>query len=188
MYGAATVDDDLNGTVDDLSEMGWISTDDVVVASPVTATSFEIRSVAGLLIDGLPRVPTIAGQWDTLSEDPDDPYGRVSAEIKRLAAPPIGINLTVFAAPPARRYMESFYPTLDTYWTPLILSVGPDNDSGLFEPYQGTDTNGDGVPDSDLGILAQPKHGAAPYDIGADVFSAMSDNITNRNRRAGKGK
>jgi len=123
-----------------------------------------------------------------LSEDPDDPYGRVSTEIKRLAAPPIGINLTIFAAAPVKRYMESLYPTLDTYHTPLILSVGPDNDSGLFEPYQGVDTNGDGVFDSDLGILAQPKHGAAPYDIGADVFSSMSDNITNRNRRAGKGK
>jgi len=48
----------------------------------------------------------------------------------------------------------------------------------------------------DAGILAQPRHGpGGPFDItsaltplGNLVTSALADNLTNRNRRAGKGK
>lgn len=184
-FGALGVDDDGNGTVDDLSDFGKVNTDDVTIPS-------SQRAMAGLLIEGLPSAPVIAGQWDTLSEDPDDPYGLISTEVKRLFYS--GTNVTLGAA----GFNEMNYPTIDTYHTPLIVSVGADGDLGLFEPYQaGTDSDGDGVLDTDMGILAQPIHGpAGPYDFGSqaltplgnDVLSALTGNITNRNRRAGKGK
>lgn len=184
-YGAAGVDDDGNGTVDDLPDFGKVNTDDVTIPKSQRAMTFY-------LIEGLPSAPVIAGQWDTLSEDPDDPYGLISTEIKRLFYS--GTNVTLGAT----GFNEMNYPTIDTYHTPLIVSMGADGDLGLFEPYQaGTDSDGDGIMDTDMGILAQPIHGpAGPYDfgnlaltpLGNQVIAALTGNITNRNRRAGKGK
>ena len=194
-YGAAGVDDDGNGTVDDFPDFGKVGTDDITVprnpANPVSPTNPDQRAIAGLLIDGLSSYPSVLGQWDPLSEDPDDPYGLITAELKRQFITD-GRNFTLLPF----GYPEGPFPTLDTYHTPLIVSLGADGDLGLFEPFQGTDSNGDGVLDSDLGILAQPKHGPlGPYDITSsvtstttDVISALTDNITNRNRRAGRGK
>ncbi len=184
-YGRTGVDDDGNGTVDDLSDFGKVNTDDVTIPK-------SQRAMVGYLIEGLPASPVIAGQWDTLSEDPDDPYGLISTEIKRLFYS--GTNVTLGAS----GFNEMNYPTIDTYHTPLIVSMGADGDLGLFEPYQaGTDSNGDGIMDTDMGILAQPIHGpGGPYDFGSlaltplgnHVSSALTGNITNRNRRAGRGK
>ena len=88
----------------------------------------RLREMAGLLIFGLVSGPVVPGQWDVLSTDPDDPYGNIMTELKRQFA--TGVN----AYPPypvgspssPSRYQEPFYPTLDTYHTPLIISVGPD--------------------------------------------------------------
>ena len=193
-YGTATIDDDGNGTVDDFPEFGKVGTDDINVprnpSLPLSAANPDQRAIAGFLIDGLSPYPSVLGQWDSLSEDPDDPYGLISGEIKRLWFS----GIFVMAGPTG--YNEQNYPTLDTYHTPLIVSMGADGDLGLFEPYYGVDSDGDGVLDSDLGILAQPIHGpGGPYDITSsvtsttrDVISALTDNITNRNRRAGRGK
>lgn len=188
-FGASGVDDDLNGTVDDLPDFGKVNTDDITVSTAQ-------RAIAGYLIDGLPSGPVIAGQWDSLSEDPDDPYGLISTEIKRLFLQSNGAtNVTLGVT----GFNEMNYPTIDTYHTPLIVSVGADGDLGLFEPYQGTASgvSGAGVLDTDLGILAQPIHGpGGPYDFsslavtpsGNQATSALMDNITNRSRRSGKGK
>ena len=178
---------------------GSLGSDDVIVPR-------NIREMAGLLIFGLVSGPVVPGQWDVLSTDSDDPYGNIMTELKRQFA--TGVN----AYPPypigspssPNRYQEPFYPTLDTYHTPLIISVGPDGVAagdaadtvietglGLFEPWEGTDTNGDGIPDSDLGILAQPRGltiSGTQYVIPSNLLDAFTDNITNRNRRAGKGK
>lgn len=178
---------------------GSLGSDDVVV--PI-----NIREMAGLLIDGLVSGPVVPGQWDSLSEDPDDPYGILMTEFKRQFAS----NIHAYPVHPigsptsSARLEEPFYPTLDTYHTPLVISVGADGVAqgdapdtvietglGLFEPYWGLDTNGDGIPDSELGILGQPSGltiAAGQYMIPASVTSALTDNITNRNRRAGKGK
>ena len=195
-YGVAGVDDDGNTITDDLLEFGKINTDDINIPwSPIPTTipfpptdRPNIRAIAGYLIEGLPSPPVISGQWDTLSEDPDDPYGSISTEIKRQYLSSNGAT-NLMRAPYSVN--ETNFPTIDTHHTPLIISVGPDGDLGLFEPYQGTASgaSGAGVLDTDLGILAQPIHGpAGPYDIGNLVISALTDNITNRNRRAGKGK
>ena len=61
---------------------------------------------------------------------------------------------------------ERDYHTGDTYHTPLIVSAGPDALLGLYEPNNTTQ----------MGRLAQP-------DLSS--LSALLDNITNRNVRAG---
>ncbi len=180
---------------------GSLGSDDVVVPS-------SIRSIAALLMAGLPSGPVVAGQWDSLSEDPDDPYGLITTELKRQFAVGIyaGPAYPAGTATSPSRFQEPYFPTLDTYHTPLVISVGGDgsrprdNDTGadteieeglgLFEPFEGTDSNSDGIPDTDLGILAQPRGltiSGGTYDTSA-VMSPLSDNLTNRNRRAGKGK
>ncbi len=198
-WGFAGVNDnpELNNTVDDFLEFGEVSSDDITVLP-------SQREIAGNLIVGLPSGPVFSGQWDSLSEDPDDPYGLISTEIKRLFLQSNGAtNVTIGPA----GFNEMNYPTIDTYHTPLIISAGPDDDFGLYLPNlcedlngntvldAGEDTNGNGV--LDYGVLAQPIHGpAGPYDFGNlavtpngnHVISALVDNITNRNRRAGRGK
>ncbi len=177
-----------NNVVDDALEFGKVSSDDITI-------SISHRAIVAYFIYGLPSGPVLAGQWDSLSEDPDDPYGLISTEIKRLLLQSNGMT-DVRLGPTG--FNEMNYPTIDTYHTPLIVSAGADGVVGLFEPYQGTDSNGDGVLDADLGILAQPRHGdGGPYDItssslvsgvSTDFVSALTDNITNRNQRAGRGK
>ena len=166
---------------------GTLGSDDVALALAPT----DMRPIAGMLISGLAPKPAFpATQWDPLSEDPDDPYGLITTEMKRLIAS--GITATA-------SFNETSYPTLDTYHTPLVVSVGADGDLGLYEPYAGTASgaSGVGVLDTNLGILAQPIHGpGGPYDFGTtaltpmgnQVLSSLADNLTNRNRRAGKGK
>lgn len=188
-----------NNVVDDVLEFGKVNSDDVTIST-------AHRAIVAYLIEGLPSGPVLAGQWDSLSEDPDDPYGLISTEIKRLLLQSNGAtNLMVGTS----GFNEMNYPTIDTYHTPLIISAGPDGQFGLYRPnlledlngdaiFQAAeDTNGNGV--LDYGVLAQPMHGsggvfdftstsALSEDGFTSVLSALRDNITNRNRRAGKGK
>ena len=220
--GVAGVDDDSYGGTDNTTEIEWLSSDDVAAVpssrTPPPAGKFpsNIRDAAGLLIDGLPSAPVVAGQWDALNTDPEDPYGLIWTEILRLAY--TGIDVT---AGPAG-FNEPLYPTLDTYHSPLIVSAGADGILGMYEPYDAGDAlfggigdlthdyNGDGVIDC-VGVLGQMQflfedanvNGALdpgedtngngtldwdPYVIPNGVISALSDNLTNRNRRAGRGK
>ncbi len=175
---------------------GALGTDDVVIPK-------SQRDVASMLFEGLPRGPAVVGQWDTLSEDPDDVYGSMTAWMQSqlpflgdLTSP--ATVIPSFTSPlGSSAFCEPNFPTLDTFHKPLIVSLGADGDLGLFEPFHGEDSNGDGVFDTNLGILAQPIHGpGGPYDFGDTALtpngnrtiSALSDNLTNRNRRAGKGK
>ncbi|TXT36992.1 MAG: hypothetical protein FD138_803, partial [Planctomycetota bacterium] len=137
-FGATGVDDDLTGTVDDLPDFGKVNTDDINVPK-------SQRAIAALLIDGLPSGPVVPGQWDALSEDPDDPYGAISTEIKRLYLQSNGAtNVTLGAT----GFNETNYPTIDTYSTPLIVSAGADGDFGLYSPYLLEDVNGNGAIDA----------------------------------------
>lgn len=191
----------LNGVTDDFLEFGKVGSDDITVSK-------THRAIVAYLIDGLPSGPVVPGQWDSLSEDPDDPYGLISTEIKRLYLQSLlgGGSNPVDATQGPGGFNEVNYPTIDTYHTPLVISAGPDGDFGLYPPYlledlngntaldPGEDTNGNGF--LDYGVLAQPIHGpGGPYDItssvtstATDVISALTDNLTNRNRRAGRGK
>jgi prepilin-type N-terminal cleavage/methylation domain-containing protein len=59
-------DDDRNGTANDLQEQGWPGSDDNA-----------LRSLAGLLMTGLPSLPPV-GERDPLNEDPDDTLSRLT--------------------------------------------------------------------------------------------------------------
>lgn len=178
----------------DLSELGWPGTDDVVITD-------EIRFCAGIYMAGLPRAPymigtpprPIPGDYDQLNEDPDDSFGVLLFEAKRLTATGI---------PMLQAITESRYHTLDTFHRPLVVSLGADGISGLYEPFHSEDTNLNGLLDNgedtngngflDIGLLAQPINESAGQDFNGngetDTFAnpvAAFDDITNHNRRAG---
>lgn len=203
--GVAGTDDDGNGLVDDAWEIGWPGSDDyralnpintaipAVTSDPNTPYHLPRRDLAGLLIDGVPPKPItyLSGgnllryRYDTVDEDPDDPYGMIVLEMKRLARPTYpgvpAINVLALGG-----YVEGVYPTLDTFHAPLVVSAGADAQLGLFEPHVFGPNSG-GV--MQYGVLAQAIFtGSNPNDIPSTTFDALTDNLTNRNRRAGKGK
>lgn len=208
--GGAGTDDDGNGLVDDAWEIGWPGSDDyralnpiniaipAVTSDPNTPYHLPRRDLAGLLIDGVPPKPItyssggnlLRYRYDTVDEDPDDPYGMIVLEFKRLARPtyPGTQAINVFKLLPGNvnGYPEGGYPTLDTFHAPLVVSAGADAQLGLFEPHVFGPNSG-GV--MQYGVLAQAIFtGTNPNDIPSTTFDALTDNLTNRNRRAGKGK
>jgi hypothetical protein len=193
--GIATIDDDGTGGPDDIQEIGWPGSDDVVIP-PV------VRQHAGYYFRGLPRPPVttgtppvpILGDYDLLNEDPDDPYGALMAEVKRMAASGIFVLQNV---------SESRYHTLDTFHKPLVVSAGADGYLGLHEPFHNEDLNFNGILDSgedtngngylDIGLLAQPLNESSGVDLNGNGYTdslaspvAALDDLTNRNRRAGE--
>lgn len=97
---------------------------------------------------------------NTLNQDPDDPFGSLSAGFasggQLLPIPAIG-----FMGIPDSTVFEQRYHTLDTYYTPLIVSGGSDGETGLNEP-----------------SLAGPERLGQPLSITATDF--INDNITSR--------
>jgi hypothetical protein len=220
-FGIAGADDNTNGTTDEFQEIGWPNSDDTLVPK-------SVRAFAGLYIDGLPRSPilietapgsgiwrTVAGDFDQLNEDGDDPFGLLLYNATQLAD--LGI------ADVLNGLNESRFHTLNTYHKPLVVSAGADGLLGLLEPFEnedtfpfngilepGEDTNGNGY--LDIGWLAQPldedmnlttytSTGNTVWDgapgSGGDTNQnitiesiinpvAALDDITNRNRRAGQ--
>lgn len=121
------------------------------------------RDFANILMKGLPPEPTTLPNGvtprDMLLTDPDDPVGRLYAEMERLNGANGKPSL-------ASEYNAVWYHTPETYHTPLIVSAGTDEALGLYEP---SDTaNG--------GHLASVISGQ---------LDSLLDNLTNRNRRAG---
>jgi prepilin-type N-terminal cleavage/methylation domain-containing protein len=207
-YGTQGVDDDLNGSTDDvfidIDEIGWPGSDDTYIDP-------AIRRFAALYVAGLPRQPImvgspprpVPGDFDLLNEDSDDPVGVLLDETKRLAKN----GIAVFSA-----VNETTYHTFDTYHKPLVVSAGPDGVLGLYEPYFTEDLNFNGVLDAgedvnsngylDIGWLAQAVNedinldgvqqstepdlnGNAGFDAYLRPLAALDD-LTNRNQRAGQ--
>jgi prepilin-type N-terminal cleavage/methylation domain-containing protein len=133
------------------------------VSGVPVATGTPIRSTADLLIKGLPKRPVSTGR-DPLNQDPDDALGYLSREVKSrfpalaTLAAPLGVN-------------ETNYHTLDTWHAFLIVSAGADGKLGLFEPDDF----------ANFGHLAMPTGPA----VASYYTDDLTDNITNRNRRAG---
>ena len=128
------------------------------------------RDVAGILLKGLPPAPSIlpnsAMPRDLLLIDPDDPVGRLYAELENL-------NGTNGKPTLALEFNETKYHTPDTFHAPLVVSAGNDGVLGLYEP-------NDPVP-SHFGNLAG-------YDgtlTMSQLIDAISDNITSRNKLSG---
>lgn len=139
------------------------------------------RDFIGLTLKGIPPKPTPIArpdgstymQRDLLLVDPDDPVGILYTFIEDPKYKDMGIDLT-------EEYNEVKYHTPDTYHAPLIISAGPDGILGLRA---GNDF------DASMGIFGNLAQYArttvsAPTPDNA-VFDALSDNVTNRNRRAG---
>jgi hypothetical protein len=153
------------------------ATDVLVVSGSTTIGRREVttleRQVADIMMKGLPPAPSVlpssALPRDLLLTDPDDPVGRLYSEMERLnganGMPNFGLE-----------FNEANYHTPETYHAPLIVSAGPDEDLGLFEP---TDT-------ANQGNLARYDLPTSPTATDfQDMIERISDNITNRNRRAG---
>lgn len=129
------------------------------------------RQDAELLIRSLPGRPPIEPasspptpmSRDPLKIDPDDPIGRIGFELARLDGSR-GPDLSLY-------FNEAEFHSPDVYHLPLIVSAGPDGELGLREP------NDVDAPMGIFGNLAQ-------FDPSVTI-GRLSDNITNRNRRAG---
>ena len=131
------------------------------------AANINLGAGASILIQGLPAPATVPGERNPLAEDPDDPLGRIVSEIKRLEGSSIDIRGEVNA---------TNWHDFDTFHTPLVVSAGRDGEFGLRPPPLGSTIS-----------AGDRDHLAVPFTTAEDpqVESHLSDNITNRNRRAG---
>ncbi len=156
---------------------------DVAPTGPRVITTDE-RLVANIMLKGLPPastgLPNGALPRDLLLVDPDDPVGVLYRALEQYTGGAVDLNgdgdtndpgENDTGVPLRTEYNEINYHTPDTYHTPLIVSAGLDNNLGLYEP---SDT-------ANLGNLAA-------YDQSISfqtMVDQVSDNLTNRNRRAG---
>lgn len=134
-------------------------------ATTVESTTFAPvdRTYAGVLWSGLPAAPTVAGELDPLSRDPDDPTGQLRRFVSTSTA--------------AMTVVQNQFSTPNTYHAFLIVSAGPDAVLGLEEPFSPTTIN-----------ATSPALGATQGRLGAlTSYSAIelnpiNDNLTNRKR------
>ncbi len=126
------------------------------------------RDIANLLLKGLPPAPSImpnnALPRDLLLIDPDDPVGRLYAELEHL-------NGTNGKPTLALEFNEAKYHTPDTFHAPLVVSAGPDGVLGLYEPHDTGNFGNLAAYNSTLTL--------------SQMIDAISDNITSRNKLSG---
>lgn len=126
------------------------------------------RSIASLLLKGLPPAPSMlpnnAMPRDLLLIDPDDPVGRLYAELEHL-------NGTNGKPTLAVEFNEAKYHTPDTFHAPLVVSAGPDGVLGLYEPHDTGNFGNLAAYNSTLTL--------------SQMVDAISDNITSRNKLSG---
>lgn len=136
------------------------------------------RAVANVLLRGLPSAPTLLPNGvlprDLLLTDPDDPIGILYSELERLNG---NNGAPLFAA----EYNEANYHTPDTFHAPLIMSAGPDEVLGLYEPNDTANLGNLGAYNPDLNGNGTPGE-QADFD---ELMDALSDNLTSRNKLAG---
>jgi prepilin-type N-terminal cleavage/methylation domain-containing protein len=136
------------------------------------------RAVANLLMKGLPPAPSLLPNGvlprDLLLTDPDDPVGFLYSELEKLNGAGGTAVLATF-------YNETNFHTPDTFHTPVVISGGPDEQLGLFEPHDVANNGHLAAYDTDLdgnGTAGESSDFAALLDL-------ISDNLTSRNKRAG---
>lgn len=159
------------------------------------------RSVADFLIRGLPRrleftpayIAAVSGTFpdrpnvrdvnivippDALLRDPDDPAGLLYALLEN-GLPLGGATINIDSI-----FNETQYHTPDTFHAPLIVSAGVDEVLGLQEPCDTANRGHLAMYDLNADGNTTP---AEPSDFAA-IIDQISDNLTNRNRRAGAGR
>lgn len=126
-------------------------------------------------------LPTLQGEFlDSLARDSDDLLGLThrSANNSSVGSPPL-YNYDLPLSPPN---FESRFHTPDTYIRPLVMSAGPDEELGIYEPDEGSlivsppqpgIAFGDKVyADTNFGRLAQPVLGQMAEDARQDNISS----------------
>lgn len=132
---------------------------------PANPDPLVATPAARALIPSLPTIPA------DLTHDFDDKYGMLkAATVWRLSATDVGYFESGNAPMGHFLFKLGTFHTPDTFSMPLIVSGGPDLDTGLFEP---EDT-------PNFGHLCQPKPGP-----GATPSTAIFDDISNYNIRSG---
>ena len=110
------------------------------------------RDVANMLLKGLPPaasiMPNNALPRDLLLIDPDDPVGRLYAELEHLDGTDGKPNLSL-------QYNETLYHTPDTFHAPLVVSAGLDGKLGLYEPNDTANVGNLAAYDSTVGRVQQ---------------------------------
>ena len=139
------------------------------------------RTYVSAMWSGLPSIPTVAGEFDPLTRDPDDPTGQI-IQFLNMPTTPAG----------AKTAVQNFFGTPNTYHAFLIVSSGPDKNLGMLDPsnelvksvtvgppmvvtFSGVDisTPAIGTPQGRLGALS------SWLPVGDNP---ITDNITNRKR------
>lgn len=119
-----------------------------------------------------------------LNRDPDDAFGLLSPTSwwKTQTAANQVTNADNFETGGGGFAPFGYFHTLNTYWSPLIASAGPDGEMGLFEP---NDTpilyNSSNLP---LGTAQAHSYGYLAAPDTANIERTF-DNITNLNIRSG---
>lgn len=150
------------------------TTTGAIGATTSIATTFAPinRTLVGVLWSGLPAAPTVAGELDPLTRDPDDPTG----QLKRF----VGTSTA------AMTFVQNQFSTPNTYHAFLIVSAGPDganpNGLGMEEPYSGANPwpSPSNTTSPALGV-AQGRLGALS-NFNAIELNPINDNLTNRQR------
>ena len=150
------------------------STVGAIGATTSNATTFAQvdRTYVSVLWSGLPAAPTVTGELDPLTRDPDDPTG----QLKRF----VGTSTA------AMTFVQNQFSTPNTYHAFLIVSAGPDganpNGLGMEEPYSGANPwlSPSNTTSPALGV-AQGRLGA-PANFNAIELNPINDNLTNRQR------
>lgn len=111
------------------------------------------RDLAGVLISGIPSGASQVGDADPAAVDPEDSLGVYVSTINTIVMTP--------------EQYENLAHTPDTFWTPLIVSAGPDRDLALQEPFHTS------------GRLAQPTADA----IANFGTSGLVDNLSSKQKQ-----
>jgi|GEM_PF-847372 len=168
---AGTVSDDVPdsaNSVDELAEVGFVGqlSPGVIGPSDDHFIHPSWREFAGLFVAGLPRAPyqgpsggSLLVNYDQLNQDPDDPYGVLLSEFKRLSINISTINSDSLCWTELSLNPLWSFPTFDVYHKPLVVSAGPDGRLGILEPFPTDDLDGDGNSDTDAenGLTSSPR-------------------------------
>lgn len=142
----------------------------VITSGGTTSLANVDRTYATIIWSGLPAAPTVTGELDPLSRDPDDPTGQIWRWASYLA------NVQGNTGPIIA--IQNFFGTPQTYHAFLIVSAGPDGKLGMDEPCNPTTlTYTSPGTDTAQGRLAAPDTTFTPF-----ANHPMNDNISNRKR------
>ncbi len=143
-----------------------------VGATGASTLALVDRTYASVLWSGLPAAPTVTGELDPLSRDPDDPTG----QLWRFAKGSV----------PAMTFVQNQFSTPNTYHAFLIVSAGPDganpNGLGMEEPFSAMNPSLDPLNTSSPALGVTQGRLGSLTNYSAIELNPINDNLTNRKR------